>query len=281
MYEKDLSSYINPIGFSKNFHINANKLNKAYDSFFLLQYLAMKNSYKNYPVFSENQSIKTIINGENLPTLIIFQGFFEQHIASYFSEDENLDHINVLNNSKLGYTFSGFVNSYKEFNYILLKDNFQSWYFINFDKYLSKIAEIIVDIRPSKLTTVGFSAGGFASILFGHMLGADNSIAYSPQILAFYHYNNKYRQALNAKFNLSLIGFSDLAFVQRYNSGFDTNVHISVASDNVVDNQHLNMLDLATYSDINVTYIKGGDHNIFAMVDKDKEFERVARIARV
>lgn len=279
MVDESISYYIDMANNGKNYHINSNKIAKDYDKFFLIQYMAAKRQYSDYPAFIEENCIKTIINGDNLPVLIIFQGFFEKHISDYFSSDAKLSNLENLHKTKLDYAFSGFVKSHEEFNYILVKDNFQSWYFVNLDNYLSAISRILLELNPGKITTVGFSAGGFAAILFGHLFSADSSIAYSPQILTFYHYNNKYRQALNAKYGLSLISLSDLSFVQYYSRGFNTRVYISVATENIVDNEHLNMLELKNYEDVDVTYVKGSDHNIFAMVNKEEEFARVASIA--
>lgn len=273
---KNMIALMNDASFTSNYHINMSKINKRYDIFYLLQYLNHKKFLQDYPFFDKENSIKSIYSEEEgKPLVIFFQGFFSTHVEKYWNDNNNLKQINSLNKSELNYAFSGFVEKYPDINYVLVKDNFQCWYMINFDKYLLELLKIIDKIKPSKVITAGASAGGFAAILFAHYIKADRAFAYSPQILTFYHYQNKYRQAINTQFKLSANAIADLSLVQRCSQGFLSKIDISLAKDNRVDMEHLQMLDLDHYDDIIINYHEGDNHNIFALCDKNAEFERL------
>ncbi|SMB89820.1 hypothetical protein SAMN05660772_01416 [Pasteurella testudinis DSM 23072] len=271
-----LKRYIDIKDYSKNYVINSARINNDYDLYFLLNYINQKSKFPIYPEFSFNKSIKAIINDPDAPLLIIFQGFYEQYISPYYESDPELLNINRLNNTGLDFSFGGYIKMNRNFNYICVKDNYQSWYTINFDLYLSHIAKIILSINPSSIFTLGASAGGFASILFGHYLKANKAIAYSPQTVGFYHFMSKYRQMLNLKYGLSQIPFTDLKFLQLYNKGFNCKVDISLCDYNKVDKENLYRLD--TSSGFSINKHAGKEHNIFAVVDKIQEFERITTL---
>lgn len=269
---------INLNAYAKNYAINSTRIIKDYDLFFLLQYLNHKDRYQKYPNFLPEKSVKYIENGKDLPLVIIFQGFYESHISNYFTEDPNLANIDNLNKTKLDYAFNSFISNNTHNNYICVKDNFQSWYSINFEFYLSFIIDVILKNKPKKIFTVGSSAGGFAAILFGHYLNADKAIAYSPQIVAFYHFMNNYRRQLNTNYRLSQLTFTDLSFLQKINYGFNCEVDITLCKKNLADLEELNFLNLTDYNDIDVNLVDGKSHNVFEVIDKNKEFNRLQEL---
>lgn len=266
--------------YNKNYFINSSRIIKDYDLFFLLQYLNHKDRYSNYPKFNFEKSIKYIENGDELPLVIIFQGFYEAHISSYYQEDVELKKLDTLNETKLDYAFSSFIKNNTNFNYICVKDNFQSWYTINFDLYLKHIVEFILKKKPKSVYTVGSSAGGFASILFGHYVHADKAIAYSPQIVGFYHFMNNYRRQLNSLYRLSQLTFTDLSFIQKINYGFNCDVDITLCKSNSADLEEFQLLNANDYTDITINLIDGSSHNIFEVIDKNKEFNRLVSIIK-
>lgn len=71
---------------------------------------------------------------------------------------------------------------------LLLRDRSQSWYHRGVDGFAEDIAgveaalgRIVEREQPQKLVTVGASAGGYAALLFGRLLGADEVHAFGPQ----------------------------------------------------------------------------------------------------
>ncbi len=73
---------------------------------------------------------------------------------------------------------------------IFCRDPNMSFYHLGIDDSTSNIREVctklsqkIEEMQPSKVTCVGVSAGGFASLLFGHMLRVDRVHAFGPQTI--------------------------------------------------------------------------------------------------
>lgn len=115
------------------------------------------------------------------PLVIFFQGFFSTHcppnlrIPSFqipFSQEALCQRLDP---------------HCEKFNRIFVRDHFQVWYQAGLHGRGSAItlawqlASMVDAIVPSRAITYGTSAGGFASLLFGHLLGANTSISFSPQ----------------------------------------------------------------------------------------------------
>lgn len=78
-----------------------------------------------------------------------------------------------------------------QFSRIFVRDHFQVWYQAGLhgrgspDTLARQLAALIQAIAPTRTLTLGTSAGGFASLLFGHLVGARTSLAFSPQTVVF------------------------------------------------------------------------------------------------
>lgn len=108
-------------------------------------------------------SVSIDFKKEGIPLIISFAGLGEQ-----FNFGKTLDDLNV--------------------NVIYLRDVNHNWYLNGLSgvgDYVEDVSDFlinkIVEIKPSKVITLGTSAGGFAAILYGHMLQADAVLAFSPQ----------------------------------------------------------------------------------------------------
>jgi tetratricopeptide (TPR) repeat protein len=71
---------------------------------------------------------------------------------------------------------------------IFIRDVYDAWYNKGLKNIVDSIEgvaeylkEQIEQIKPKKLITLGSSSGGYASLLFGFLLNADRSLAFSPQ----------------------------------------------------------------------------------------------------
>lgn len=71
---------------------------------------------------------------------------------------------------------------------IFCKDDRQLWYqkgvnaeIDSIPKLQRRLKTIIEEINPSEITSIGISAGAYAALLFGHILGADKVHAFGPQ----------------------------------------------------------------------------------------------------
>lgn len=126
-----------------------------------------------------------------------------EDIKKIFEEAEDLDNIRIYSKpgSELIIAFSSLGGAYDEYRYEFLKltsshdcsrvfcrDVKRSWYHLGTSQETNsipvlkeKLETIIAELSPSKVTCVGASSGGFAAILFGHMLKVNTVHAFAPQ----------------------------------------------------------------------------------------------------
>jgi len=116
------------------------------------------------PPVEPNILIHRINETTKLPLVISFASWGTEH---------NFKNI-LLNNCK--------------YNCIFVKDILFSWYFRGIpghgntiDEVVESLKDIISTFEYSKLITLGYSAGGYAAILFGCLLAADKVISFGPQ----------------------------------------------------------------------------------------------------
>ena len=122
-----------------------------------------------------NKLFKLIVNDTNGPLCITFQGFFSDKIGKGV---DNLPYY-MYNTSK----------KFCNLNFLFIKDLHQIWYHggINGNGEISEFLDIIKEILNNNnfksIYTIGSSAGGYASILFGCLLKAHKAIAIDPQTI--------------------------------------------------------------------------------------------------
>jgi len=75
---------------------------------------------------------------------------------------------------------------------IFIRDPYMAYYHLGIDAnilnahdLLACLRELITTMRPSRITCVGVSAGGYGSILFGHWLKVDSVHAFGPQVILY------------------------------------------------------------------------------------------------
>lgn len=75
----------------------------------------------------------------------------------------------------------------RHINRVLLRDLANSWYHrgipglgLDVDETAESLKGLIRTIRPGRVVTIGQSMGGYAAIMFGALLNADQSIAFGP-----------------------------------------------------------------------------------------------------
>ena len=66
-------------------------------------------------------------------------------------------------------------------NLIGVKDPDNKWYQTTFDNTLTHLHQAVVALQTKYLLCLGGSAGGFAALIFGQALGANQTIAFCPQ----------------------------------------------------------------------------------------------------
>ena len=87
-----------------------------------------------------------------------------------------------------------FVKATKDMSHskIFIRDPFMAYYHLGLDGGIlnshdiaDRLRELIETMRPSRITCVGVSAGGYGSILFGHWLKVDSVHAFGPQVILY------------------------------------------------------------------------------------------------
>lgn len=86
------------------------------------------------------------------------------------------------------YEFKNFLKKHFKCNCIFVKDRFKNWYAngiygmgLNIDDSICYLRRILFYIKYSKIITIGHSAGGYASIVFGNLLNVDGILSICPQ----------------------------------------------------------------------------------------------------
>lgn len=101
----------------------------------------------------------------------------------YFPNDEKAFRYSVLEHDYYEWKNLKFPNVKK---HIFVRDIFKQWYLGGINSQLNsaeKVAEFLrKETEGMEVITVGSSAGGYAAILFGDMLGAKRVYAFSPRI---------------------------------------------------------------------------------------------------
>lgn len=223
--------------------------------------------------FHVDKTFELVINKKGAPLIILFQGFKLGVIKQYFSISEPED-IKSLNISGLPYAFQGFSRECGDYNYLFVKDNYQSWYLLNFDGYVKYMRNVIDENDAPRVACVGFSSGGFGAIVLGQAINADISIGMSPQTIAFEVFSNPYNRKLNKLFMLSLNQYSDLAALQAREGGFGRKVAIYVCERKKGDYEQVMRLEQGD-ANLKIDFLKCGNHMVASFLGKKALFEKL------
>lgn len=175
----------------------------------------------------------------------------------------------LLNTSReLPYLYYNlFTQSNFQLNYIFFKDESQCYFHGEYENIVTIIEDYISKHSPSKVITIGQSAGGFNAILIGESILADTVISIAPQIdLDWYSFGIGKREHprlfnLQNKFKLPQTNLSKL-------QPFQTTVEYWRPLYGEFDNYHFRKLNLPD-SNLIVREFESG-HNIGNTIGKDK-----------
>lgn len=229
-----------------------------------------------YPGFDSNDSF--FIPEDNrpgAPLIISFQGF-NSKLVEHYPARVRFEEVNYNDLIKLKFAFIGFSKQYNNYNYIFVRDVYQTWYQINFDAYISFLKDEIKNLKPSKVICVGISAGGFAALLFGQKLSADLVFAFSPRVTAFTTSLNPYRHMLNNRYLLGAYSTSDIGHAVSLDGGFIPKTYIYYCEGMVVDNNSIKTL--LTDKNLMLNPIDCYQHNVIKEAGKDLVFSNMVDI---
>lgn len=197
---------------------------------------------------------------DSAPLLIVFSPFESSIVEKHYKENK-LSNINALIGTLKFPGTKYFQNNFK-FNVLHVKDDFQSWGLIFYEKILMEIRNIISTICPSTLITYGASAGGFQSLLYGISLNADMAISSSPQTVAFHHYMNNYRYDINDIYAFSIMNYCYIPKIMKlYNN--HTRKVIFYSDGNEYDAYHYNLIADIDKLTTGIPFNAGTAHNLF------------------
>jgi hypothetical protein len=167
------------------------------------------------------------------------------------------------------------MDSFGDINYIFVRDLMKSWYFQgidglsrNYRENVRELRSVLTRVNFNKSMIVGSSSGGFASILYGVLLGVDQVVAFGPQTFICKEKLKRYNEIrwrcdecfLDSeeykKINHKYYDLSELRH-RRY----DTNIKIIVDKNYKPDLPHVN--NISGLKNVTIDYIDGpGTHSV-------------------
>ncbi|MEP0987527.1 hypothetical protein [Ekhidna sp.] len=94
--------------------------------------------------------------------------------------------------------------SFPSQNVLHLRDSQRSWYFNGIKGFsnspemtLRKLKSVIIEKKIDRIYTLGMCSGGFASLLYGHLLKANRIFCFSPQTILDGTIPSRYMSHLN------------------------------------------------------------------------------------
>tara|TARA_Y100000589_G_scaffold162839_1_gene154699 strand:- start:2204 stop:2977 length:774 start_codon:yes stop_codon:yes gene_type:complete len=197
--------------------------------------LKILDEYKDY--------IKLDINSIGLPLVIFIQGYSSETLI----KNIKINNMNISNKYKSILHFYGYnsTHHFKNFNKLYITDPYQLNFMYGFKEnedilvVFDLLKKIINMYNPSKIITIGCSAGGYNALLFSNILNVDTIFSFSPQT---YLINN------NGENNFYI---EHLAYP--YLLGYRLHHFKSIKNKNIINYFDLNNLKL-NCSDINIFY---------------------------
>ena len=264
-----------PSSYYKTLYFWANYTNNFYaadDIFSIYNVFQNKNCTFEKPPYRLDRSLlfKQYQDSLDYPLVIVFSAF-ESAIVNKHYKKYGIKNLDKLYGSR-EFQFTNFFNGQNICNTLHMLDEFQLYFFLYFDDYITSINNFLDFYKNScknnfKLITFGSSSGGFAALLFGNLLNADLAIACSPQTIAFYDYVNKYREELCDELNIK---FNKLCYLNRvinFSNNDKTKYILYTSSQNEIDLFHVNFFEENFSKDKTKLEVKkflaGPDHSLF------------------
>nr|WP_101139251.1 tetratricopeptide repeat protein [Neisseria meningitidis] len=219
-----------------------------------------------------------IEHSKNNETLVIcFSGMDGKRTQNHY-RNYGLQCIDkIAFNSSDTYNYQGFANKTIKYNFLLLRDNYNSWYQIHTDYYRTIIENYIKSGNYKKIVLVGASSGGFAAMMYGQLVHADIVYVQAPQTLAFTSYSTQFNKELELQYNLSSTAYTSIAKLQNQSNGFIPKVYVQVCENNGIDMFSINMLNTSD-PNLFVHKYKNDTHSVHTIIGKSKMFQDICSI---
>jgi len=260
MVSKPYSRTIDPIKLIKRQNLQIELLRKKV---FLIQELMIRNSQE-----------KSCALDNPLSRIFPVEKFYSTH-----SSDTVISFGGMI--SKLGMAPKEFMKSFidKNINILFLKDFQQCWYqkgLLGISKNVVETVEFIrgeLPINQQHVCTVGTSAGGYAAILFGVLLGADKVIAFGPQTIINKNIFKRFKSVDSREQELGTdTRFLDLIQVLE-STEYNGEIHVHFAENHPVDRQAAERL--SSFPTVRLHSYPGDDHNIAGWLKRNGKLNEI------
>lgn len=179
-------------------------------------------------------------------------------VKAEFNNSENLLVIFGGINQEIGIPIFEFYKSLSKLNSdkIFIRDFNQAWYQKGVDLELDHINKLIIYLEQNikikkykQVCFIGNSMGGYASILFGTIIGVNKVIAFSPQSFIdrknrFFSFDRRWRKQIAKiySFNKKENFFFDLKKILKKNNLTNTRIEVYFSSNHRLDSFHARRL---------------------------------------
>ncbi len=231
---------------------------------------------KNIVPFDREKSVQKIIHSvENDVLFITFNSNalnpIQEHFKTFGTND--LDKVNF----NYHFEWQNFAEKNKQYNHLLLKDNYISWYQLHTAEFLSELYSAIDELKPKKIICMGGSAGGFASLFFSNFIGADIVIAFNPQTFPFVTYTTPYQESLYINYFWKNIRCLDIQSIQRAYDGLKAKTYITLCHNESQDMLNTYLLD-KNDKNLNIIFSSGNTHDSIGFLDKKSVFAEITKM---
>jgi len=185
--------------------------------------------------------------------------------------------------TRLGMPPKEFMKSFidKNINILFLKDFQQCWYqrgLLGISNDVEETVEYIrgeLPLNQKYVCTVGTSAGGYAAILFGVLLGVDKVIAFGPQTIVNKNIFNRFKSADSREQDLSsLWGTRFLDLIQVLESTeYNGEIHVHFAEDHPKDRKAAERI--SSFPTVRLHSHPSGSHNIAGWLKRNGKLDEV------
>lgn len=190
------------------------------------------------PIINPNNIHRIILNDPKSDVLVVcFSGMDGKRTNALYQEEgvESFSKVAAFKPTEDEYDFVGFAKGAKQYNFLLLKDNYNCWYQIHTQMYIEIISQIVKKHNIKKLVCIGTSAGGFAALFFGQLLKAHLVFAYGPQTFAWTNHGAKYHKMCEILLNAGVRRYNSIAQLQKDGEGFIPKTFIHFGKNCTID----------------------------------------------
>jgi len=169
---------------------------------------------------------------------------------------------------------------------IYIRDLYQAWYHMGLPGLAENIGDISLIIKKiidqenaKKVVMIGNSMGGYASLLFGFLLEADDVHSFSPQTfisryLRILHLDFRWRKFLRNVYRYKKHEKEYLDLKKTFQSkNVKTNFHIYFAKNNFLDSLHVNRLK--NYDNVKTYSYPSGGHGLIRYLRDQKILHQI------